>query len=303
MPVLAAELRRAGSGQSAGLQRGERSVDAGEGELSDREPAVLLAAGGNIEMFFSSTRGGAWTIWRSVLDIAALTFAAPQQVTKTAFSNRAPLAMDTGAGTLVAFRSNESLTYASAVYGATRTLDSRYGGTTTADTRNAAKLALRGKFDDFQAYTYEAGTQGVRNNNDRIGRDTIGLFLTPDTARDELAESAHRRQAERPGWPEAAPGNHGADEREPLDPRGVHQRVRDGDGAAERVAHQRRLREPEPVHEPAQRTGEVREAVARGRLGRGCLRRRNCRGRSRHAMFCLRERWRRRCRHDSCDTC
>ena len=80
------------------------------------------------------------------------------------------------------YRSNESLLHISAVYGATQTLDERYGGTTTADTRNAAKRALRGRFEDFQTYTYDAGENGLRTNDDRIARDTIGLYLTPDTA-------------------------------------------------------------------------------------------------------------------------
>jgi hypothetical protein len=146
----------------------------------DREPSPILAADGNIELFWSSTRNGGWTLWRDTLDIAAFTWGPPQQLTNTPFSNRAPLAVDTGAGTLLAYRSNESLAYNSAVYGATRTLDARYGGTTTAHTRNTAKLVLRGKFEDFQAYTYDAGRNGVRTNDDRIARDTIGLYLTPD---------------------------------------------------------------------------------------------------------------------------
>jgi hypothetical protein len=83
---------------------------------------------------------------------------------------------------LLAYRSNESLAYTSSVYTATQTLDERYGGATTADTRNAAKIALRGKFEDFQTYTYDAGKNGTRTNDNRIARDTIGLYLTPDTA-------------------------------------------------------------------------------------------------------------------------
>src|SRR5262249_37049672 len=67
----------------------------------------------------------------------------------------------------------------------------------------------------------------------------------------------------------AAPGDPRADEREPLNARGMHQRVRDGDGAAEGVADQRRGCEPEPVEEAAERAGEVRQAIARARLGRG----------------------------------
>ena len=41
MPVLAAELHCAGGGQRAGVQCRQRRVDAGEGQPSDREPAIL----------------------------------------------------------------------------------------------------------------------------------------------------------------------------------------------------------------------------------------------------------------------
>jgi hypothetical protein len=148
----------------------------------DREPFALLSTAGNLEVFWSSTRGGGWTLWHAVLDIGTLTFGSAQQLTNTPYSNRAPVAVDTGAGTLLTFRSNESLTHTSVVYGATQTLDARYNGATTADTRNVAKLALRGRFEDFQTYVYDAGHNGVRTNDDRIARDTIGLYLTPDTA-------------------------------------------------------------------------------------------------------------------------
>jgi hypothetical protein len=148
----------------------------------DREPAPLVDSAGNIELFWSSTRNGGWTLWHDTLNIGTLTFGAPAQVTNTPYSNRAPLAVATSAGTLLVFRSNESPPHSSSVYRATQTLDVRYNGATTADTRNAAKIALFGKFEDFQTYTYDAGTNGVRTNDDRIARDTIGLYLTPDTA-------------------------------------------------------------------------------------------------------------------------
>jgi hypothetical protein len=147
----------------------------------DREPGPTVASDGNIELFWSSTRAGGWTLWHDTLNIGTLTFGASQQLANTPFSNRAPLAVETGAGTLLAYRSNESLLHTSTVYGATQTLDARYNGATTADTRNAQKIALRGKFEDFQTYTYDAGANGVRSNDDRIARDTIGLYLTPDT--------------------------------------------------------------------------------------------------------------------------
>jgi hypothetical protein len=150
----------------------------------DREPSPVFAAGGNVELFWASSRKGGWTLWRAVLDIGTLTWGAPQQLTNTPYSNRAPVAADIGAGTLLVYRSNESLAYRSAVYGATKTLDTRYGGTTTVDTRNSAKLALRGKFEDFQHYIQDSGNNGARTNDDRIARDTIGLFLTPAAGAD-----------------------------------------------------------------------------------------------------------------------
>ena len=147
----------------------------------EREPSPLVAPDGGIELFYSSTRSGGWTLWHDPLDIGTLAWGAAQQLTNTPYANRAPLAVDTGAGTLLVYRSNESLAYTSTVYGATQTLDGRYCGATTADTRNTAKLALRGKFEDFLAYTYDAGDNGLRTNEDRIARDTIGLFLGTGT--------------------------------------------------------------------------------------------------------------------------
>jgi hypothetical protein len=90
-----------------------------------------------------------------------------------------PLADDDGL--LLIYRANQSLTYQSQVYGATETIDFRYAGSTTAHSRNAAKLGLRQKFEDFQTYTYDTGQAGQRTNEDWYGRDTIGLYLTPDT--------------------------------------------------------------------------------------------------------------------------
>lgn len=148
----------------------------------DREPSPLIVAGGNIELFWSSTRGGGWALWHATLDIGTLNWGPAQKITNTPYANRAPLAVDAGTGVLLAYRSNESLVYTSAAYGATESLDARYAGTTTADTRNQAKIALQGKLADFQTYTCDAGENGVRGNDDRIARDTIGLYLTPDIA-------------------------------------------------------------------------------------------------------------------------
>jgi hypothetical protein len=149
----------------------------GAGGYHDRQPAALLASGGNLEVYVSSTQNGGWTIVRNTLAIGPLTWGTGQQVVGGPYARRGPLAVDTGAGTLLVFRSNESLRYVSGTFGATQILDHRYAGTTTVDTGGTAKLALRGRYEDFQTYTYDAG----RTNDDHIARDTVGLYLTPDT--------------------------------------------------------------------------------------------------------------------------
>jgi hypothetical protein len=89
--------------------------------------------------------------------------------------------MPDGADTLLIYRSSESLRYVSALYGATESVDFRYAGSTTVDTRNTARLALRGSFDDPQTYVYDAGSQGLRTNDDWYARDTVGVFLPAGT--------------------------------------------------------------------------------------------------------------------------
>jgi hypothetical protein len=150
----------------------------------DREPAPRLAGGGRIELFWSSNRSGNWSIWASTLTINGLTWSTPEQITSSDYSERAPLTVDSDGKTLLLYRSNESLEHPSTVYSATRTLDARYAGTTTFDTRNTNKRDLRGKIEDFQTYTYDSGRNRVRTNDDRIARDTVGLYLEPKNITD-----------------------------------------------------------------------------------------------------------------------
>jgi hypothetical protein len=152
-------------------------------DVHDREPAPLPAANGNLELFWATTRGGGWSIGHAQLDTTALTWSTPDFIAPGPYSQRAPLAIGTGsgstAGTLLTYRTNQSLAYQSPLAGAEQTLDDRYAGTTTVRTTDAAKLALRGAFEDFQAYTYQGG---ALTDADRITRGTIGLFVTPGTS-------------------------------------------------------------------------------------------------------------------------
>jgi hypothetical protein len=147
----------------------------------DREPAAIVDGAGNIELFWSSNRDGSWSVWRNTLDVAAAAWETAEAVTSSPYSQRDPLPLADDDGLLLIYRANQSLTYQSQVYGATETIDFRYAGSTTAHSRNAAKIGLRQEFGDFQTYTYDTGQAGQRTNEDWYGRDTIGLYLAPDT--------------------------------------------------------------------------------------------------------------------------
>jgi hypothetical protein len=148
----------------------------------DREPAAFINAEGQVELYWSSSRAGPWSVWRSaLLNLETFTWETPVEVTSPPYSQRTPLPLLVNDRTWMIFRSNESLAYNSSVYGASKTLDFRYAGSTTADTHNLAKKALWGQYKDFQTYTYDTGKAGQRNDDDWHGRDTVGIFLTAET--------------------------------------------------------------------------------------------------------------------------
>ena len=159
-----------------------RPLPAGALDSHDREPAAIVDANGNVELFWSSNRAGSWSIWRATVDRTTHVWETPEPLTDNPYSQRTPLPIDNASDTLLVYHSNESVMYTSSVYGATETVDARYAGSTTVDTRNTDKLALRGQFEDFQTYTYDTGQQGQRTNQDWYARDTVGLYLSPDTA-------------------------------------------------------------------------------------------------------------------------
>ena len=156
-------------------------------EDADYDPAAVVNADGNIELFFASSRDRSPSIWHAVLDLDTDTWGEAVQITGNPFTQRAPLAVPTDDGTMLLFRSNESVEYQSEDYTATVTVDHRYAGSTSVDERNVAKTALRGTYFDFQTYTFdtgtwnEAGTEKTRTDLDWYAHDTVGLYLTPDT--------------------------------------------------------------------------------------------------------------------------
>jgi phage tail-like protein len=152
------------------------------GAFEARNPAAFMNRDGELELFFASNRDGSWSVWRTVVEGAEPPgWTAPERLTEPPFSQAAPAPCTVGDGTLLLYRSNESVRYASSVYRATRTVDARYAGSTTVDTRNLAKLALREGFGDFQSYVYDTGEGGVRSDRDWYARDTVGIYLDATT--------------------------------------------------------------------------------------------------------------------------
>jgi hypothetical protein len=145
-----------------------------------QEPAAALRGVDNVELYFSSNRADGWQVWTNTLKPAPSADETP--ITAGQFTHRAPAAVITTAGAKVWFRSNESQVYVSPSYPASQTIDARYAGSTTVDTRNPSKFGLRGNIQDVLRYTYDTG----REDDDWYARDTVGIYLTPDTLDEQL---------------------------------------------------------------------------------------------------------------------
>ena len=163
-----------------GLERDPRPA-ARPAESQDREPAALVKTNGDVELFWSSTRNGSWSIWRATVNRTTHTWGTAEMLINSPYTQCDPLPIPIATGTMLVYHANESVTYTSTVYGATETVDHRYAGSTTIDVRNTAKWALWGKFGDLQTFTSDVGQNGERTNANRYARETVGLYVTPDT--------------------------------------------------------------------------------------------------------------------------
>ena len=159
---------------------------AGGDDDHDREPSARVQPGASLEVFWSSHRGGRWSVWRNLLNRSTKVWGTPQELGTAPYSMRAPAAFTNGTDSVLVFRSSEYVPTTNTT-GATETVDDRYSGSTTVDTRHTAKLALRGKFDDFGTYVYDAGRGGVRTNDDWYARDTIGVYLAASVGDDDVS--------------------------------------------------------------------------------------------------------------------
>ena len=155
-------------------------------DFDNREPAVLVTGADALDLYFASNRADGWNVWRKTASSAAQ--GAEAAVTSGPFTRRAPAALvSEGGGVIVWLRSNESQLYASTLYSAATTLDARYAGSVTIDTRNPARVRLGGSYADIMRYTYDTPkTDVAQESARRYSHDTIGVFLTPDTQDQQL---------------------------------------------------------------------------------------------------------------------
>lgn len=158
----------------------ELAVAAGA-QYDNAEPSAFAVAGNKAELFFSSNRAEGVHVWSNL--VTPTIEQADVQITKGQFTHSAPAALGlSDGGAKVWFRSNESLSYRSPLYPGSRTFDARYSGSTTIDTRDSSKFGVSGRFDDTLHYLYDTG----RGNDNWYARDTVGIYLTPDTDDDSL---------------------------------------------------------------------------------------------------------------------
>jgi hypothetical protein len=120
-------------------------------------------------------------VWSKVITTASQ--GTDSQVDSGHITHRAPAVLKlTDQLKKLYFRSNESQVYTSAFYPAAQTIDARYSGSTTVDTRNPAKISLRKNIKDIQTYTYDT----LKANDNWYARDTVGIYLVPDTVDQSL---------------------------------------------------------------------------------------------------------------------
>ena len=110
-----------------------RALPPGPALSQDREPAALVKTNGDVELFWSSTRNGSWSIWRATVNRTNHTWGTAEMLINSPYTQCDPLPIPRTDGTMLVYHANESVKYTSAVYTATETVDHRYAGSTTID--------------------------------------------------------------------------------------------------------------------------------------------------------------------------
>lgn len=148
---------------------------------NDNDPAARVVAGSQLEVFWSSDGAGSRSIFRVDYDVETDSWGTDEQVTNSPYTERYPCPIVIDSERRVLLRSNHHLLYTSEVYKATETMDMRYAGSVSAVSANIARNSLHGTFKDFQSYTYDVGAGGAMTDRNWYSRETMGIYLTPDT--------------------------------------------------------------------------------------------------------------------------
>ncbi len=125
----------------------------------DESPAALVR-GGEVWLFWHADRGTGWNVWAAVHD--GLAWGAPFALSLHPEADKDPAVLEVGGDVHVVWRSQRrAMRYRSR----------------TIDTADPAVLDGLGQFHDRAHYTYDT----ARRNGDWYARDTVGLYLSPDT--------------------------------------------------------------------------------------------------------------------------
>lgn len=155
----------------------------GQERYDNREPSLTLDRQGNILVFWSSNLNGGWNIWHKTFNKVQDDWTTEAAVTSGHFTKKAPTSLkDTEGHIWLLFRSNVSISYSTEVYPSTTTFDNRYSGSTAIDVRNRERIDCYRQFQDIIHYTYDTDME----NEDWYARDTIGIYLTPETEDQQL---------------------------------------------------------------------------------------------------------------------
>src|SRR5262245_3145444 len=106
---------KAGLNPSAADWSAIRALPPGPALSQDREPAALVKTNGDVELFWSSTRNGNWSIWRATVNRTNHAWGAAEMLINSPYTQCDPLPISTAAGTMLVYHANESVNYTSAV--------------------------------------------------------------------------------------------------------------------------------------------------------------------------------------------
>lgn len=153
----------------------------------DTEPAAIAESDGSVHLFWSSDRSGGKTLW--TMDIAdmsgtsaALDIADAKQVLQSDYSQRWPLPYKDGGDLILVYRSDRGIAYQGAQYRDFEETDYLTTGSMSLETRNQPMTRRMGKYNDSRDYTYDTGTGGTPTPDTWYTPETVGIYLTPDTA-------------------------------------------------------------------------------------------------------------------------